>query len=332
MDPTENKDAEMPPTEEPKPETPAEEPAADGENPDEEKKEIQEEKPKGKPISDLVNQGMASSIIEMGFTKAVAEKALLYTNNASVEKAFEWIQEHQEDPDFLEEEFLAPDQPTEDPNKPKLTKEEKIQAAKDLQKRLREKRIAEDKRLEEEREKERIRSTKELQKAKKKMEENEARLRLELERKEKKEFNEEKRRMEELLRKEAAERAGKKYVPGETTKIKKKPSLQAVKDAAKIVMTLYTEDRRPGVAKTCFKTFYTLCKNVLKDTDNQKFRIVNLANEKIAARIGKISGGLGMLKGVGFYENDEGNLELMDEHLDPDLLKEAMELVELKMN
>lgn len=80
---------------------------------------------------------MASTIMEMGFTKAVAEKSLLYTNNQSVEKAFEWIQEHQEDPDFLEEEFLAPDQPTSDPNKPKLSKEERMQAAKELQQRLR---------------------------------------------------------------------------------------------------------------------------------------------------------------------------------------------------
>ncbi len=107
--------------------------------------------------------------------------------------------------------------------------------------------------------------------------------------------------------------------------------MTAVKDAAKIVMTLYTEDRRPGVAKTCFKTFHTLCKNVLKDVTNHKFRMVNLANEKIQSRIGKISGGLGMLKGVGFYENDEGNLERADEQLNEDLLKEAMEFVELKM-
>ena len=99
----------------------------------------------------------------------------------------------------------------------------------------------------------------------------------------------------------------------------------------KIVTTVYTEDRRPGVAKTCFKTFYTFVKNVLKDPSNEKFRSINLANEKVQARIGKISGGLGMLKGVGFYEGDDGNMHLEDEFLDQDLLKQAMELVELKI-
>lgn len=83
-----------------------------------------------------------------------------------------------------------------------------------------------------------------------------------------------------------------------------------MKEAAKIVTTLYTEDRRPGVAKTCFKTFHTFCKNILKDPSECKFRTINLGNEKVAARIGKISGGIGMLKGVGFQENEEGRINV----------------------
>jgi hypothetical protein len=98
----------------------------------------------------------------------------------------------------------------------------------------------------------------------------------------------------------------------------------------KIVNTLYTEDRKPGVAKACFKTFYTFCKNVLKDPKEPKFRTVNLGNEKVQAKIGKISGGIAMLKGVGFFPNDEGNLFMEEEDIDLDLLKQAMELVELK--
>jgi len=70
---------------------------------------------------------------------------------------------------------------------------------------------------------------------------------------------------------------------------------------------------------------------VLKDPKEEKFRTINLGNEKVQAKIGKISGGLSMLKGVGFYENDEGNLYLSDEDLDLDLLKKAMEFIEPKM-
>lgn len=119
----------------------------------------EEIKPKGKPISSLVNQEFVSMIMDMGFTKAVAEKSLLFTNNLSVEGAMEWITQHQDDADFLEEEFLAEDVSTQDPNRPHLSKEERIQRALELQKQAREKRLAEDKKLEEEREKSRIHGT-----------------------------------------------------------------------------------------------------------------------------------------------------------------------------
>lgn len=99
----------------------------------------------------------------------------------------------------------------------------------------------------------------------------------------------------------------------------------------KIVTTLYTEDRRPGVAKTWFKTFHTFCKNVLKDPSEPKFRTINLSNEKVQEKIAKISGGLAMLKGVGFHDNEDGNLFMEEDEIDKDLLKQAMELVEMKI-
>jgi uncharacterized UBP type Zn finger protein len=40
--------------------------------------------------------------MDMGFLKVVAEKALFLTQ-AGVEKAMEWIEAHQTDPDFEEE-------------------------------------------------------------------------------------------------------------------------------------------------------------------------------------------------------------------------------------
>lgn len=43
--------------------------------------------------------------MEMGFTKAVSEKALFFTlsSGGTTEKAMEWIDQHQEDVDFNEE-------------------------------------------------------------------------------------------------------------------------------------------------------------------------------------------------------------------------------------
>ena len=192
MEPGENKDVEMA--------VEGEQPKAETETPVETTEAAEVPQPIGRPISDLVNQEFAKTIQEMGFTKAVAEKSLLFTNNASVEAAMDWITQHQDDDDFLNEEFLA-EEPGPDPNKPKLSKEERIKAAEDLQKRIRAKREAEEKKEAEEREKNRIRSTKELQKAKRIMEDNQKKLKLELEKKEKLEFIAEKKRMEEILRK-----------------------------------------------------------------------------------------------------------------------------------
>lgn len=324
----ENNDVEM--KDDSKPEGEPEQSAFDTEEHKDEVIDIPEEDaPKGRPISDLVNQEFANIIQGMGFTKAVAEKSLLYTNNASVESAMEWITQHQDDADFLQEEFIA-EESAEDPNKPKLTKEEKMQKAKELQDRLRKKREAEDKKLAEQQEEDRKRFNKELQMAKRKMEEAQANIRMEADKREKKEFMNAKKEMEELLRKEKCERAGIKYVPGEAAVVKVKPSIDQVKEGIKIVNTLYTEERSPGVAKMLFKTFHTFCKNVAKSPDDEKFRVINLSNDKVQDRIAKKSGGLKMLKGVGFTDSDDGNLFMKDEDLDLDLINKAMELVALK--
>lgn len=64
---------------------------------------IQEKKePDGEPISGLVAKEKVDQLLEMGFSKNVAEKAL-FLNDQTIDKAMEWIYEHQEEPDFEEE-------------------------------------------------------------------------------------------------------------------------------------------------------------------------------------------------------------------------------------
>jgi len=66
----------------------------------------QPEEPKGEPISKYVKSEVANQLIEMGYSKNVAEKACFFNNNI-VEKAIEWCYEHQDDPDFEKEERIA---------------------------------------------------------------------------------------------------------------------------------------------------------------------------------------------------------------------------------
>lgn len=65
----------------------------------------QKQEEEGESISGYVNQEYAKQLVEMGFPKAVAEKALFFTlaNGGTTEKALEWIDQHSEDADFNEE-------------------------------------------------------------------------------------------------------------------------------------------------------------------------------------------------------------------------------------
>ncbi len=63
--------------------------------------------------------------MEFGFPREVAEKALLFTGNGTVEKAMDWIEQHSNDEDFYKEERIA-ESSNQDPSKPKISKEEQI--------------------------------------------------------------------------------------------------------------------------------------------------------------------------------------------------------------
>ena len=71
----------------------------------------------------------------------------------------------------------------------------------------------------------------------------------------------------------------------EELKKPEKPPAEQVEHGIKTVLTLYTESRSPGVAKTCLSTCCTLMKNVLKDQANEKFRKVNLDNNAVKTRV-----------------------------------------------
>ena len=106
---------------------------------------------------------------------------------------------------------------------------------------------------------------------------------------------------------------------------------ELVEHGIKTVTSIYTEFRSPGVAQTCLKTCLTLISNVLKDQANEKFRKVNLDSEAIQKRVGKISGGLQILKGVGFHKAEDGNY-LMLTQVDESVLQQAIKMLQEKIN
>ncbi len=113
--------------------------------------------------------------------------------------------------------------------------------------------------------------------------------------------------MLEQLRRDKEERFGKQ--PGgegsayiEPPKPTGPQGVDLVKYGLKMVKTLYTEDRQPGVAKTCFNTCKLYLSNVLKDKNEEKYQRINLGGDAFQKRVGKINGGLSILKGAGFVE------------------------------
>ena len=78
--------------------------------------------------------------------------------------------------------------------------------------------------------------------------------------------------------------------------------------------------------KTCFKTCHVYLGNLLKDPNEEKYKRINLSNEAFQKRVGKLTGGLSILKGAGFVEQPDGTLYI--EKYDEQIVKEAVRLLE----
>lgn len=206
--------------------------------------------------------------------------------------------------------------------------------AKALQDEIRRKRGVEEKRLNEESEKMRIQNTKMMSDTKRLMDEQRKKIDLDYQKIEKKEFNDAKSRMLEQLRRDKEARFGKSYagaetsVPGQVAPKKVDP-IDSVKAGLKMIRTLYTEERNPGIAKTCFSTMKAYLSNVLKDVNEEKYRKIKLTNEAFNKRVGKINGGLQVLKGAGFEDAGE---ELVMTQVNETLIREALRLIENNLN
>ncbi len=111
-------------------------------------------KDEGLPISEMVNQQSVKQLVEMGYSKNVAEKAL-FLNQQILEKSIEWIYENQNEPDFEEELRIMGQE-----EKQKMTPEEIQQKAMELSKLAHEKFLKKEKERAEEQELNRIRMSK----------------------------------------------------------------------------------------------------------------------------------------------------------------------------
>lgn len=248
----------------------------------------------GQSISSMVDQAFVTQLIEMGFSKNVAEKSIFLTQAKSIEPAMDWISEHQGDPDFEEELQII-----QGPTPTSMTPEEAQIRARDLQIKLKHDREKKEKELELQREKDRIRTNKELSEAKAKFEEQERKRAIDEQMRQKKKVQDELREQQEILRREKEARFGKKFSVNE----EEKPPEERINGALKAIKNLYPNYRNPGVARTCLTTLRAYTTNILNNPEEAKFRSIKVDNKAFQDRVAKVTGGINYLKAVGFVEN-----------------------------
>ena len=248
----------------------------------------------GQGISSLVDQNLVNTLMEMGISKTVSEKALFLTQAKSIEPALDWIGEHQNDPDYEEELQIVQGE-----SNSSLTREEAVIKARELQQKLKRDRDAKDKELELQRERDRIRVNKELSEAKRKADDQEYKRAIDERIREKKKVADELKEQEEILRREKEARFGKKFGDAGSTE---KPPQERMAAALKSIKTLYPNYRNPGVARTALTTLRVYTSNIMSNPEEHKYRSIKKDNKAFQDRVAKVTGGVIFLKALGFTE------------------------------
>ncbi len=190
----------------------------------------------------------------MGYSKNVSEKALFLTQNLSLEKALDWITENSKSPDFEEE--LRMLGKAEDG--PKLSKEEAAQKAKDLQQKIREKRLLREKEEEQEREKNRIKGGKAMSDARRELDELQMKRDMDLKMKQKREDELAKQKILLQLERDRQERFGKKggvqHVNNPAKEAKILTPVEKIEGFIKQLKIAYPGSLFPGAWNTALKT------------------------------------------------------------------------------
>ena len=283
------------------PQNPPEQNQEQNSAPQEEQKVGEEIKKETKSISDFIKPEVAQQLQEMGFSKNVSEKACLFTQS-NIERAVEWISEHQNDPDF--EEPAQIEVSMDDKPKVQMSKEEAAIKAKELQQKMRKMHEEKQKELDREHERLRIQNAKEMAKAREAEKERQARIFVEQKKRREKEDAEHRRQVLEQLERDKAERMGKKYVPPEQ-KQKVYTKEENIQYLIKSIKTVYNPFRAGDTMKICFKTMRIMLNNIIKNPNEEKFKTIKLSNPNVHERMGKISIALKILEELGFVKNEE---------------------------
>ncbi|KAJ1605509.1 PUG domain fused to an UBA domain [Cryptosporidium canis] len=251
-------------------------------------------------LTDKVDKGQLASLLEMGFGKVEAEKAIFFTGNKGVESAIAWLEENSGD-SSLKDPIVEISGSEEGLSSKRLTEEEAMEKAKELQRRARELRVQREKEEEIEKEKRRIASTKQLLEAQRKLEEAERVRSIEQAAREKNAHEAERQRQLSLLKEEWEERFGCPY-PEEKVSDVPKGKKEKVAYYCNRMNKEYRSKDLQGLL-TCFGLLKTYINNVQSHPYEDKYKRIRLKNQTFESKVLKYQGALEILMACGFVKD-----------------------------
>lgn len=304
----------------------------------------------------LVEEEALRSLLDLDVNAAVAVQALEATGGSDVSAALEWVANNQDEVTRIQNAptdgasgaggTTGKNEGDQEEAGPRLTEEEAMEKALELQRRAREKRLAREKQEEKEREKRRIESSKNMQEARRHFEEQE-RKRLAMQAlKEKNEAKAAEQRQKELLAQEYRERfntdlnsVGKRAAegPATTAPVFKKPRdhllycvqnlKRLLKNDQSVTPAKEEEEERKERILLALKTLRTYMSNCRENPLDKKFQTINTQNKIFQQRIAPFPDAIEMLNVVGFVPcpNEPALLKIQSIVPDGYLLSQGVE-------
>ncbi|EYU39199.1 hypothetical protein MIMGU_mgv1a021921mg [Erythranthe guttata] len=296
-----------------------------------------------------VYKRLVGELEEMGFSKAIATKAIC-SGNSSIEDAINWLVEHENDtadsePQTPMAEVLV-NVNIEESDGFHISEDIKLRA-KELRNQAWKRKAELERKLERQREKERIRAGKELLEAKRMAEESERKRFLSQNKAEKDEERRARENIRQKLQQDKLERREMLGLPREAPvpvkvkpetaepQITKKlepvdPGLSPVKPAAvrdnmrECLRSIKRQNKDDNAkAMRAFKTLLIYVTNIFNNPDNDKLRKIRISNPLFQERVGKFEG-IEFLELCGFERVDGGKFLLLPrENVDIGVLKSA---------
>ncbi|CAI9107417.1 OLC1v1006767C2 [Oldenlandia corymbosa var. corymbosa] len=292
-----------------------------------------------------VNKTLLAELEEMGFSKARATKALQFSGNSSIEDAINWLVDHENDADVDEMPMVHVDIPIESPDSPGSSEPVNLRLQQ-LREQVRKNRDEEQKKLERNMEKERIKSGKELVKAKRMAEESERKryiAKLEADKEEKRRAME---RIRQKLQQDKAERRGRIGLPGEDNASAKPaesllhnrkdpmavdhgsvPVVSSRKGSGDLMRECLRSLKRQNMendaqVKRAFQTLLIYVRNITTNPEEEKYRKIRIGNPAFQSKVGRFKEGIKFLELCGFEKIGEF-IVLPREKVDMNILAEA---------